>query len=166
MNTLTDSQIRASFVNASKGDAKRATLPDLDAIDVSTLDYLGWQDPKKPLLHYVALELDGDLAVLMLRGADKPPTRKMMCAWCEDVVDGIHAASFVAPLAGAAGRRGNTIGTSVCADFGCSRNVRRLPQAYELRTQDPALVAYHQEMRIEGLRERSTNFVRAVLSRS
>lgn len=166
MNTLTEARIRASFVNASKGDATRATLPDLSAIDCSSLDYLGWQDPRKPVLHYVALELDGDLAVMMLRGTGKPPARKMMCAWCEDVVDGIHAASFVAPLAGAAGRRGNTIGTSVCADFGCSRHVRRPPQVHELRTEDPALLAYYQEKRIEGLRERSTNFVRALLARS
>lgn len=166
MNTLTETQIRNAFVNASKGEAKRANLPALDIIEFAELDYLGWQDPKKPLQHYVALEVDGELAVLMLRGAEKAPTRKMMCAWCEDVVAGVHAASFVAPLAGTAGRRGSSIGTSVCADFRCSDNVRRPPEPYELRTEDPALLAYHQEMRIEGLRERSASFVRALLSRS
>lgn len=166
MNTLTESQIRNAFVNASKGEAKRAGLPDLETIDFSELDYLGWQDAKRPRQHYVALEVDGELVVLLLRGAESAPSRKMMCAWCEDVVDGLHAASFVAPLAGAPGRRGNSIGTSVCADFSCSRHVRRPPQAYELRTEDPALLAYHREMRIEGLRERSSAFVRALLARS
>ncbi|MGO1354022.1 MAG: FBP domain-containing protein [Brachybacterium tyrofermentans] len=166
MNTLTESQIRNAFVNASKGEAKRAALPDLESIDFSGLDYLGWQDAKRPRQHYVALELDDELVVLLLRGAENPPGRKMMCAWCEDVVDGLHAASFVAPLAGAPGRRGNSIGTSVCADFSCSRHVRRPPQPYELRTEDPALLAYHREMRIEGLRERSTTFVKALLARS
>ena len=33
MRAVTEAEIRASFVNASKGDAKRASLPDLDAID-------------------------------------------------------------------------------------------------------------------------------------
>lgn len=166
MNTLTESQLRDAFVNASKGDAKRAMLPDLDQIDFSRLDYLGWQDAKKPRNHYVALELDGVPAVLLLRGPENPPAKKLLCAWCEDIVDGVHAASFVAPLVGASGRRGNTVGTAICADFRCSRNVRREPSSFELRSEDPALLAYHREQKIQGLRERSTAFVRSVLSRS
>ena len=99
---------------------------------------------------------------MLLRGAETPPAKKMLCAWCEDIVDGIHAASFVAPLAGSSGRRGNTVGTAVCRDFRCSRNMRRAPSSFELRTEDPALLAYHQEQKIAGLRERSTSFVRTV----
>ena len=104
--------------------------------------------------------------MLLLRGPENPPAKKMLCAWCEDIVDGVHAASFVAPLAGASGRRGNTVGTAICADFRCSRNVRREPSSFELRSEDPALLAYHREQKIEGLRERSTAFVGSVLSRS
>ena len=166
MNTLTESQLRDAFVNASKGEAKRAMLPDLDHIDFTRLDYLGWQDAKKPRNHYIALELDGQVAALLLRGPENPPAKKLLCAWCEDIVDGVHAASFVAPLAGASGRRGNTVGTAICADFRCSRNVRREPSSFEIRSEDPALLAYHREQKIEGLRERSTAFVRSVLSRS
>ena len=166
MNTLTESQLRDAFVNASKGEAKRAMLPDLDQIDFTRLDYLGWQDVKKPRNHYIALELDGQVAALLLRGPENPPAKKLLCAWCEDIVDGVHAASFVAPLAGASGRRGNTVGTAICADFRCSRNVRREPSSFEIRSEDPALLAYHREQKIEGLRERSTAFVRSVLSRS
>ncbi|MGY5764254.1 FBP domain-containing protein [Brachybacterium sp. DNPG3] len=162
MNTLTEAQIRSAFVNASKGEAKRATLPDLDQIAFEDIDYLGWQDAKRPRQHYVALEVDGELAVLQLRGTETGPGRKVMCAWCED---GVSGASFVAPLAGEAGRRGNTIGTLICADFACSANVRRPPAPYELRTEDPALLEYHRQMRIEGLRERSAAFVRTVVTR-
>ena len=78
----------------------------------------------------------------------------------------MHAASFVAPLAGASGRRGNTVGTAICADFRCSRNVRREPSSFELRSEDPALLAYHREQKIAGLQERSTAFVRTVIERS
>ena len=166
MNTLTESQLRDAFVNASKGEAKRAMLPDLDQIDFTRLDYLGWQDAKKPRNHYIALELDGQVAALLLRGPENPPAKKLLCAWCEDIVDGVHAASFVAPLAGASGRRGNTVGTAICADFRCSRNVRREPSSFEIRSEDQALLDYHREQKIEGLRERSTAFVRSVLSRS
>lgn len=164
MNTLTESQLRDAFVNASKGEAKRAMLPDLDQIDFSRLDYLGWQDAKKPRNHYVALELDGEPAVLLLRGPENPPAKKMLCAWCEDIVDGVHAASFVAPIAGASGRRGNTVGTAICADLRCSRNVRRAPSSYELRSEDPALLEYHQQQKIAGLQERSARFMRTVMA--
>lgn len=162
MIPLTESLIRSSFVNASKGDAKRALLPDLDGIDFERLDLLGWQDAKRPTLHYVSLELDGEVATVLLRGAARPPAKKLLCSWCEDIVDGIRAASFVAPLGGDSGRRGNTIGTAICADLGCSRNVRRAPSSFELRSEDPALLAHHREQKIAGLRERSARFVRTV----
>lgn len=163
MHSLTEDQIRSSFVNASKGEAKRAELPDLSTVTWVDIDYLGWQDARKPAQHYVVLLIDDEPVGLLLRGTGRPPSRKMLCAWCEDVVDGVGAASFVAPLAGASGRRGNTIGTGVCADFRCSRNVRRAPAAFELRTEDPALLAYHREQRIAGLQERCTRFARAVM---
>lgn len=164
MRPLTENQIRTSFTNASKGEAKRAVLPDLSAVTWEGIYYLGWQDARKPAQHYVVLEVDEELVGLLLRGTGRPPIRKNLCAWCQDVVDGVGAASFVAPLGGASGRRGNTIGTAVCADFGCSRNVRRPPAAFELRTEDPALLAYHREQRIAGLRERSTRFAAAVMA--
>ncbi|GAA1487839.1 FBP domain-containing protein [Brachybacterium sacelli] len=164
MRPLTDDQIRSSFVNASKGDAKRAVLPDLAAVAWDELDYLGWQDARRPLLHYAALEVDDEVVCLLLRGTGTTSNRKMMCAWCEDIIDGVHAVSFAAPRGGAGGRRGNTIGTSLCADFRCSKNVRRAPTAFEMQTEDEALIAYHRDLRIEGLRERSVAFARAVMA--
>ena len=41
MNPLTENQIRSSFLNISKGDAKRAVLPDLSQITWEERDYLG-----------------------------------------------------------------------------------------------------------------------------
>ena len=164
MITLTEDLIRTSFVNASKGAAQRAQLPELDAIDFEQLDLLGWQDPKRPTQHYVSLEVDGHVRTLLLRGAERPPAKKLLCSWCEDIVDGNQAALFVAPLAGESGRRGNTVGTAICADLRCSRNVRRAPSSYELRSEDPALLEYHQQQRIAGLQERSARFVRTVMA--
>jgi hypothetical protein len=163
MHPLTDDQIRSSFVNASKGEATRLTLPDLDAVRWDEIDYLGWQDAKRPQQYGIALEVDDRVVCLLRRGAEHPPAKKMMCGWCEDIVDGVRAAHFAVPRAGASGRQGNTLGTAVCADFRCSRNVRRKPSAFEMQTEDEALLAYHREVRIQGLRERSANFARAVL---
>lgn len=164
MKPLTEEQIRSSFVNASKGEAKRASLPDLSAVAWDSVDYLGWHDAKRPRQHYVALEVDEQIVCLLLRGAETPPARKMLCGWCEDIIDGVRAALFVVPRAGARGRHGDTLGTAVCADFRCSRNVRRAPTAFETQTEDVALLAYHREQRILGLVERSTGFARAVMA--
>src|SRR5699024_11007415 len=126
------------------------------------LDLMGWQDAKRPTLHYVSLELDGEVATVLLRGAARPPAKKLLCSWCEDIVDGIRAASFVAPLGGDSGRRGNTIGTAICADLGFSLNVRSSPSSFELRSEVVALVAQPGEQNIAGLRDRSALFVRSV----
>ena len=51
MRPLTDAQIRASFLNASRSERKNLTLPtDLDTRDWEALDYLGIRDSKLPKL--------------------------------------------------------------------------------------------------------------------
>ena len=52
MNPLTEKQIRASFVNASKREAAQATLPDLDTLAWDRLDDLGWRGRQAPLRAY------------------------------------------------------------------------------------------------------------------
>ncbi|WP_418275324.1 FBP domain-containing protein [Isoptericola jiangsuensis] len=165
MNPLTEKQIRASFVNASQREAKQATLPDLDTVAWDKIDYLGWTDRKAPLSAYVVVEVDGDPTGVVLRAADAKSGRgrKGMCAWCEDVVDDADVSLYVARRGGAAGKAGNSIGTLVCTDFGCSRNVRRRPMAFEVGS-DPARREAFVAGRIAGLRERCVRFVTEVAS--
>ncbi len=54
---------------------------------------------------------------------------------------------WVAKRAGQSGRNGNTLGTLICADFLCCRNVRVEPAANEINP-DPAAVVLRQ---IDGL---------------
>lgn len=166
MRPVTETEIRESFVNATQGEAGRAAMPDLDGVDFARLEYLGWDDPRRGRQSYVALELDGELVTLLLRRTEAPPRRRMLCAWCQDVIAGVEAMSVVAPRAGAAGRQGNSLGTAVCSDFGCSAHVRRPFADFEVRRDDPALVAFQREQRITTLRERVESFARAVLGDS
>ena len=47
MQPLTEKTIRSSFINASRQEAKKLTLPEnFDSLDWDSLDYLGWRDPK------------------------------------------------------------------------------------------------------------------------
>ena len=46
---LTEREIRAAFVNCSKGEAKRLHVPrDLAEQPWDDLDFLGWRDPRPP----------------------------------------------------------------------------------------------------------------------
>jgi len=162
---LTEKQIRASFVNASRREAAQAVLPVLDELDWDRLDYLGWRDRKAPLVAYAIVPVDGTPTGLLLRSTDAKERvrRRAVCAWCEDVVETDDVSLYVARRAGASGRRGNTVGTLICTHFVCSRNVRRRPTRAEAGSDLESVRETLIERRIAGLRERSARFVTEVL---
>ncbi len=163
MQPLTESDLRAALVNASRGEAKRAAIPDLDVPEWEHLDYFGWVDGKRPLLAYVAMELDERLVCIQLRRTEARNRRALVCSWCQDVVAGDAAVLYAARRAGAAGRAGNTIGTAICDDFRCSANARREPSVTEMSSTDEAERQFWIDLRIDRLRERSARFVRQVM---
>ena len=165
MQPLTEKQIRACFVNASKREAADATLPDLDAVAWDKLDYLGWRDRRAPLAAYVVVEVDDERVGALLRATDKGGKRKKaVCQWCADVVVTDDVTLYVAKRGGASGKNGNTIGTLICTDFICSQNVRRPPTRSEVGDDAEAMREYVVERRIAELRERSARFVGEVRS--
>jgi hypothetical protein len=130
MRALGEKEIRASFVNCTKGEASRIRMPaglSGGSIPWGDLDFLGWTDPGAPLRALLVVP-DGDgLTGLVLRRPETRRTsaiRSSMCRVC--LTD--HAASgvtlFVAPLAGAAGRNGNSVGEYLCSDLACSLYLR------------------------------------------
>lgn len=165
MHPLTERQIRSSFVNCSRGEASSLTLPpDLADLSWDRLDILGWVDRRAPLRSYVLVPMGpepGDEVVGMaLRVPETAASRRRaVCAWCEDVTATDETVLLVARRAGAAGRKGDTIGTLLCGDFACSRNVRRRPTLAEAGDDPAGVVA----RRVAGLRERSQKFAREVL---
>jgi len=163
MQPLTDAAIRSSFVNASRREVREAILPDLSDIDWEATDLLGWRDRKKDTIAYVVLELDGTpVGVRLTTAPPSGPRRRTVCSWCRDVIVADDVTMYVARRGGAAGRRGNTIGTLVCRDFGCSANVRRRPTLTEVGSSDENDRARLIDKRIHALREHSREFVRQV----
>lgn len=166
VNPLTENEIRNSFVNASKREVAQASLPDLETLDWERIEYLGWRDNKRPL-GYAVVVIEGAPRGIILRAAP-PPTalggrrRSAICAWCEDPVETADVSLYVAKRAGAAGRKGDTMGTLICTEFNCSRNVRRKPTFTELGSDDPDDREMFILRRMEGLRERSAKFVAAL----
>ena len=134
MLPISETTIRTSFVNASRKETSDVTLPaGFDTIVWDDLDFLGWRDPKIGRRAYVVVPtLDGGLVGILFRQAEASPRSRAQCSWCQDVQLPNDVVFWSAKRSGKAGRIGNTVGTLVCEDFQCSRNVRKTPPlAYE-----------------------------------
>lgn len=123
---LSEQEIRAAFVNCTKGAAKRLSVPrDLDERPWDDLDYLGWRDPQAPGRAYLVIELDSRPRALALRctGPASGQMRRSMCSMCVTTHTG-GVSLMVAPKAGKAGQQGNSVGSYICSDLACSLYVR------------------------------------------
>ncbi|WP_434969433.1 FBP domain-containing protein [Microbacterium sp. bgisy207] len=159
MRPLTDAQIRASLLNASRSERKNLTLPT-DIVDTQwdRLDYLGFRDPKLARIAYVVIDLDDEPVGILLRQTDARPLSRPQCSWCNDVQLPNDVVMFAARRTGEAGRRGDSVGILVCENFECSVNVRKLPPSAYLGFDREAA----RDRRIEALRANVAEFARSV----
>ncbi|SCE98157.1 FBP domain-containing protein [Micromonospora mirobrigensis] len=122
MEPLTEPEIRAAFVNCTKGEAKRLAVPrDLAQRPWADLDFLGWRDPQAPDRAYLVMRVAGVPRGVALRSPR--PVRRGMCSMCLTTHSG-GVPLMAARKAGAAGQQGNSVGTYICADLACSLYVR------------------------------------------
>jgi len=128
MESLTETAVRASFVNATKGEIARMNLPpDLDQQPWAELDLLGWVDPKAPRSGYLVVPTSdqGPVGVQLKRAAGGGTRRARMCSLCATTHSGQGVALMVAPRAGRSGRAGNTVGLQMCSSLACMAACRR-----------------------------------------
>ena len=129
MRPITESEIRRSFVNCSKGEAKRLDVPkNLEEQPWDDLDFLGWRDPGAPERGYLVAERhDGSLVGIVLRAAPgtfRGFTSRSMCSLCLTTHTSGGVALMTARRTGEAGRQGNTVGQYLCTDLACSLYTR------------------------------------------
>jgi hypothetical protein len=127
MRSLTEQDIRNSFINCSKGEAKRLAIPrDLDERPWDDLDFLGWRDPGAPDRSYLVTERADALVGVTLRfpSSQRGFLHRSMCSLCLTTHPGNGVSLMTARKAGAAGREGNSVGVYMCADLACSLYVR------------------------------------------
>jgi hypothetical protein len=126
MRPVTEREIRTSFVNCSKGEAKRLAVPkDLAAHPWDDLDFLGWRDPSAPDRAYLVAESEEGLVGVALRRATPPAgKRRSMCALCLTTHSGDGVSLMTARKAGKEGQQGNSVGSYLCADLACSLYLR------------------------------------------
>ncbi|WP_432118157.1 FBP domain-containing protein [Streptomyces sp. bgisy032] len=133
MRPLTEQDIRASFINCSKGEAKRLAVPrDLAERPWEDLDFLGWRDPGAPDRSYLVTGRDGRLVGVAMRfqAAQRGFLHRSMCSLCLTTHPRGGVSLMTARKAGAAGREGNSVGAYMCTDLACSLYVRgkKLPE--------------------------------------
>ncbi|PRY68309.1 treble-clef zinc-finger protein [Glaciihabitans tibetensis] len=155
MLPLTDATITTLFVNASRKEIADITLPGgFGDVKWDELDYFGWRDPRLARRAYIVVPVDGEFVGIVLKQSEASPRRRAQCTWCQDVKLPNDVVFYSAKRVGAAGRNGNTLGTLICDEFQCSRNVRKpVPPAYLGFD-----VAAATLQRIETLRVRSAGF--------
>lgn len=127
MRALAEQDIRNSFINCSKGEAKRVSLPrDLDERPWDDLDFLGWRDPGAPDRSYLVTERDGHLLGVTFRfpSSRRGFLHRSMCSLCLTTHPGGGVSLMTARKAGAAGREGNSVGLYMCTDLACSLYLR------------------------------------------
>lgn len=127
MRPVTEREIRASFVNCSKGDAKRLAVPrDLSERPWDDLDFLGWRDMGAPDRSYLVAERDDGLVGIALRfsAQQRGFLHRSMCTLCLTTHPGNGVSLMTARRAGKAGREGNSVGVYMCTDLACSLYVR------------------------------------------
>ncbi|WLQ39173.1 FBP domain-containing protein [Streptomyces laculatispora] len=127
MKAVTEQDIRMSFINCSKGEAKRLPLPrDFEELPWEDLDFLGWRDLSAPGRSYIVTEHDGRLVGITLRfpSQQRGFLHRSMCSLCLTTHAGSGVSLMTARKAGPAGREGNSVGLYMCTDLACSLYVR------------------------------------------
>jgi hypothetical protein len=127
---LSEKDIRGSFVNCSKGEAQRLSVPrDLAELDWDSRDFLGWRDPGAPERAYlIAARADGltGVALRAAPGGKRGFTSRSMCSLCLTTRTAGGVTLMTARRAGSAGRQGNSVGQYLCTDLACSLYARGL----------------------------------------
>lgn len=159
MKPITEREIRSSFVNCSKGDAKRLHVPrDLADQPWDDLDFLGWADPSLAGRCYVVVPQADRLVGVAMRYETGGSGRAQMCTICLTTHTGYGVSLMTAAKIGESGRRGNTVGTYMCTDLACS--------LYARNKKRPALgVRYREALTAEEQAERVISNMSAFLAR-
>lgn len=164
MDSPTETEVRASFVNTTKGQVARMNLPpDFEEQPWEDLELLGWVDPRAPRSGYLVVPTSerGLVGVQLKRAAVSEATRRArMCSLCVTTHGGQGVALMVAPRAGPSGRAGNTVGLEMCSSLACS--------AYARGTLKPPSASFvHETLTVEErmarLRRNALAFVERVL---
>lgn len=142
MKPLTEDAIRSCIVNAAPDEAERMPLPGLHEVIWDEREYLGWRDPGSPSRGYLVVWRDDQPVGIVLRAsATRLQAGSAICSLCNTPQPASQVTMFSAARAGEAGRRGDSVGTYICADLACSLLIRISPPPLDMQPSPAELVA-------------------------
>ncbi|MFJ6939110.1 FBP domain-containing protein [Streptomyces sp. NPDC101132] len=153
MKALTESDIRGSFINCSKGEAQRLPIPrDLAERPWDDLDFLGWRDLSAPDRSYLVTERAGRPVGITLRfpSVKRGFLHRSMCTFCLTTHPGSGVSLMTARKSGREGREGNSVGVYICTDLDCSLYVRGRKQPEPGGRFEETLTVEQQVERMKG----------------
>lgn len=127
MQPLSPEQIRDAIVNVDDEERPDIPLPGLHETIWEEREFLGWRDPQRPHRGYLVFWEDDTPRGVCVRAAETPMPagRPAMCSLCHTQQPAPQVSLFVAPKAGAPGKKGDTVGTYLCRDLACPTLLRR-----------------------------------------
>ncbi|GAB2862246.1 FBP domain-containing protein [Actinocorallia aurea] len=137
---MTEREIRASFINCSKGEARRLRVPrDLAERPWEDLDFFGWRDLGAPDRSYLVAEHGGRLVGVAMRlTVTHRGARHSMCSLCQTS----HTGDGVALMTARRPRtEADSVGAYLCTDLACSLHIRARSPFLDDRYEDPVPVA-------------------------
>ncbi len=161
MRPVTPEQISDCLINMSDDEISQMSIPGLHETLWEEREFLGWRDVNHRLRGYIVFWVGEKLRGLMVRAADSamPAGKSALCALCHTHQPAPQVSLFVAPKAGEAGKRGNTVGTYLCADLSCSTIIRITPRASAEQPNPESIVAH----KASGMHQRLESFSKRVL---
>jgi len=142
MKPLTEADIRQSLVNARPADIEHMPIPGLHEMVWEDREYLGWRDPSSSTRGYLVYWRGGEAVGMVLRAAEaRLQAGSAICSLCNTAQPASQVTMFTAVRAGEAGRRGDSVGTYICADLACSLLIRIAPPHYEMQPSPAEVVA-------------------------
>jgi hypothetical protein len=160
MKPLTEDAIRASIVNADPDEAERMPMPGLHEVVWDEREYLGWRDPGSPQRGYLVVwREDAPVGIVLRASGTRLQAGSAICSLCNTPQPASQVTMFSAARAGEAGRRGDSVGTYICADLACSLLIRIAPPSMESQPSPAQVVA----SRAAGLQARVEAFTGRVL---
>ena len=122
MHAHSESEIRKSFINCSKGAAQRINIPhEVAQAEWDQLIFLSWIDPKSPRTGYVVAETENGLRGLVLeKNPHKGKGGARMCQICLTLHPGSGVSMVSIQRTKSAKDHYNTVGTYLCSDLACN----------------------------------------------
>ncbi len=122
MQPRTESEIRKSFLNCSKGAAQRIAIPqEVLHPEWEREIFLGWIDAKAPRVGYVVAETDEGLRGLVMEKSTTPGRGgARMCQICLTLHPGSGVSMMSIRCSRSAKDRYSSIGTHLCSDLACT----------------------------------------------